>query len=1430
MGKKYISPDASGTNSELEGIKQENIRLARLLELATAKLQSQANASAKKNNYSSKSGRNRKGALAPTPDKTSSSDALAFQRTTELALYASMVNSSYDAVVSYNTGDLITSWSKGAENLFGFRAEEMLGKSISLLKNPGQANEVHQNAEHRIGEGLDLHSESERTRKDGTVVPVSLVQSPMKDFTGKVIGTSNIFNDISRRRKAEKKVKLKMKELEQYKYVLEESTILDISSEDTKITYLNDNFCHISQYTHDELVGSDHRILNSKYHSSEFMKELHNTISSGKTWRGNLKNMARDGTFFWVATTIVPVRDVSDNHYNYIAVRTDITEQKMAEEELIAQEKLFHLLVEQNEDIISMFDENGTLVYASESLRKITGYSFEERLQIAEKVHPEDRKLLREAQLAIKKNPGIPKTIEYRLKHKLGYYIWVRATHINLMDDPNVRGVVVNIRDISESRLAEQAHAKCRRLYAFISALNDNIIRVDDERALFKLACDIAVEVGEYKMAWIGMIDPKTNHLVPLVSCGNETEIIPPSSTPENNGLHTSSTSDADANPSKKINVFNDIRKSGLDQEFINFGVEGGYRSGIDLPIRKFGKVIGFYSFYSAEKDFFDEEEVTFLEKATELISVTLENIENEESRKQTECKLEEQEALFRTMIEKSVDMITLTSEAGKLTYASPAVSQTLGYTEAELLADVPPNFLHPDDIDQLNKDLAKIIKIEGGSFHSMHRMLHKDGTCFWCEGTITNMLLDPCVKALVSNFRDVSERKLVESKLKASEETFKLLFEKSADATLLLQDEGFTMYNKASLKILGYKDDLKIINKFPWELSPPKQPDGRSSIRKAKSLLKKTVSRGFHHFEWTMLKADGTELPVEVMLTSFLINGKQSYFTRWRDLTEWKSGEKLLKGLTNRLLLATESAKLGIWDWDLVNNTLAWDKGMYSLYDISPDKFHSLYESWFDRIHPDDRNMVQENMQRALDGDESYEPYFRIVWDDKSVHHIKASGYIERDKSGKAIRMIGANTDITELKESGEKLRQSEAFSSGVLRSLSSHIAVINSSGVIIAVNEAWKRFGKLKGKSVLKRTEVGSNYFEDCKLMIEKGDITSAQALKGMLDVMNGETELFNLEYPCGTDDDEYWFGMRVMKFDSQDPMIVVAHENITSGKNAEKERDLTLIELERRVEERTNTIANKNKDITDSINYAKRIQLGLLSSQSKLTEVFTKSFVISKPRDIVSGDFFWCHQSQGRKFIVLADCTGHGVPGALMSIIGNNLLEQIIANEHVEHPSEILELLDERLADTLKGNSDDIKDGMDISLCLIDENFKEMYYACAFQPVFVTNKKGDLRQLPVSRFSIGAEFYGGTKIFETERIPFVPGTRIYLSSDGFYSQFGGENDKKLMKSGFRKMLTAMQKIPFYQQQDWLSANLSSWTGDKEQVDDILVVGIEL
>jgi serine phosphatase RsbU (regulator of sigma subunit) len=180
--------------------------------------------------------------------------------------------------------------------------------------------------------------------------------------------------------------------------------------------------------------------------------------------------------------------------------------------------------------------------------------------------------------------------------------------------------------------------------------------------------------------------------------------------------------------------------------------------------------------------------------------------------------------------------------------------------------------------------------------------------------------------------------------------------------------------------------------------------------------------------------------------------------------------------------------------------------------------------------------------------------------------------------------------------------------------------------------------------------------------------------------------------------------------------------------------------------------------------------------------------------------------------------------------MSIIGNNLLEQIIVDEHIENPSEILELLDLRLTEAVKGDTQEVKDGMDITLCVVDSSFNELYFAGAYQPLFKSDENQEINELVASRFSIGAGIHAGSKKFETKRFSIIPGQRIYLSSDGYYSQFGGANDKKLMKSGFRKTLVNLQSKPMTEQRNLLKQSLSDWTGKNEQVDDILVVGIEL
>jgi len=286
----------------------------------------------------------------------------------------------------------------------------------------------------------------------------------------------------------------------------------------------------------------------------------------------------------------------------------------------------------------------------------------------------------------------------------------------------------------------------------------------------------------------------------------------------------------------------------------------------------------------------------------------------------------------------------------------------------------------------------------------------------------------------------------------------------------------------------------------------------------------------------------------------------------------------------------------------------------------------------------------------------------------------------------------------------------------------------------------------------------------------------------------------------------------------------------QDVSDLERAHQELKKNLEELEQRVESRTHDLTNQNKDILDSIFYAKRIQLGLLSPNSELTKIFPNSFIFSHPRDIISGDFFWVHERQGKKFIVVADCTGHGVPGALMSLIGNNLLNQIIIEEQNENPSEILKELDMRLKASMRGDHAEVKDGMDLVLCIVDSTFYELYFAGAYRPLFITDEQGKISEILPDRKTIGGGADEQPKHFVTKRTVIIPGQRIYLTSDGYYSQFGGPQEKKFMKSKFISTLESMQQESMPRQEILLQEILKTWKGKNDQVDDVLVVGIEL
>lgn len=250
------------------------------------------------------------------------------------ALIASIVNSTEDAIISKTLDGIITTWNKGAEKIFGYSANEMIGKHISMLI-PSQlvAEEEHIIEKISNDEATELY-ETQRIRKDGSLFYSSLSVSPIKDSKGNIIGATKILRDITKQKNAEQDLRRSSKEIIDYKYSLDESSIVAITNQKGIIKYANDNFCKISKYNREELIGQDHRIINSGYHSKDFIKNIWTTIANGKIWKGEMKNKAKDGTIYWVDTTIVPFLGDDGKPYQYVAIRSDITERKNAEEQL----------------------------------------------------------------------------------------------------------------------------------------------------------------------------------------------------------------------------------------------------------------------------------------------------------------------------------------------------------------------------------------------------------------------------------------------------------------------------------------------------------------------------------------------------------------------------------------------------------------------------------------------------------------------------------------------------------------------------------------------------------------------------------------------------------------------------------------------------------------------------------------------------------------------------------------------------------------------------------------------------------------------------------------------------------------------------------------------------------------------------------------
>ncbi|CAN5820003.1 hypothetical protein BH11BAC7_BH11BAC7_12460 [soil metagenome] len=264
---------------------------------------------------------------------------------------------------------------------------------------------------------------------------------------------------------------------------------------------------------------------------------------------------------------------------------------------------------------------------------------------------------------------------------------------------------------------------------------------------------------------------------------------------------------------------------------------------------------------------------------------------------------------------------------------------------------------------------------------------------------------------------------------------------------------------------------------------------------------------------------------------------------------------------------------------------------------------------------------------------------------------------------------------------------------------------------------------------------------------------------------------------------------------------------------------------------IQHQKNIIEEKNKDITDSIHYAQRIQNAILPSKEQMKSIFPESFVLFRPKAIVSGDFYWFEESGDYKLFSVVDCTGHGVPGAMLSVVGHNFLNKAVHDEKLIMPDKLLQFLNENISKMLRQKHEDkiIQDGMDIAMCAYHEKSRTLYYSGSFNSLYHV-RNGVLNEIKSDKIFIGNHYEEPDKKYTLHSIKAEKDDLFYVFSDGFADQFGGPSGKKFKYKAFQELLRSMQNENMQTQEECLSVAFEKWKRDLDQVDDVCVIGVRV
>lgn len=540
----------------------------------------------------------------------------------------------------------------------------------------------------------------------------------------------------------------------------------------------------------------------------------------------------------------------------------------------------------------------------------------------------------------------------------------------------------------------------------------------------------------------------------------------------------------------------------------------------------------------------------------------------------------------------------------------------------------------------------------------------------------------------------------------------------------------------------------------------------------------------------------------------------------------------------TRRLQNAQEIARLGYWEFEFATDRLFWSDKTFEILGADPATFEMRFGNFRRMVHPEDLAAFDASRSALIGDGVLHDIEHRIIRPDGTIAHVYQRGELVKDAHGNPLRLEGIIQDITYRMEQEQHLRLLESAITHAKDVIMITDSELNEPGPrILFVNEA---FTEMTGYSAEETIGRSPRFLQ--------GPDTDKEELRRLRVALSErehcQVELLNYH----KDGSAYWVELSVVPVNNAHGActhFISIERDVTERKQNEALLRDFAENMEKRVLQRTEELQKahrlldyQHRHIRDSINYAKRIQEAIIPSEDELRRVLPESFVLFRPLDVVSGDFLWYGRTEsGLTLVAAVDCTGHGVPGALMSMIGHQLLNQALKLHTFSEPSHILKELHHDVKRLFSHREPDAKDrrnmvtdGMDVALCAIDHEQQTISFCGARRPLYISSENG-VEVLDACKFTIGAEERMQVDPeLRTTSFRAAPGTCIYLTTDGYYDQFGGPEDGKMLKRRFMQQLNGIQGMSMSQQKAHLDSYFLKWKGTARQTDDMLVVGIRL